>query len=381
MDFALNDDHRMLLDTARAFLEKEIDLTKVLQNTKSTVADTGYRENWKKVTDLGWPGLIIPEDFGGSGLTALDLVMVAQEIGRVIAPIPFLGTLAGTWTLLKAGSPTQKAAYLPKIAGKGATMALAVCDANGNDEGPRSDTKAAKAGSSYRLNGSKSFVVDAATADTLVVAAEHEGRRGLFLVDPKADGVRIEILPWRDVTREVCHVTFSNAQAELLSEDDSTIWPWVRDRLLLLLAADSAGGLDKVLQMSVEHAKERVAFGKPIGAFQSIKHGLANTFARSEATKVAVMYAGWALAEDNEKGPISAAMAKSYATDGYRAATAQNIQVFGAIAITWQMKNHLYFKRARSNGELFGSSSSHRRRVLALAGHELSGNADSVRLH
>ncbi|MDP3658617.1 acyl-CoA dehydrogenase family protein [Phenylobacterium sp.] len=367
MNFSLDDDHRMLRDTARVFLEKEINLDPILKNPKSTVADSGYEANWQKIAELGWPGLVIPEEYGGSGMTPLDLVMIVQEIGRTVAPTPLLGALAGAWSLMKAGSESQKQKYLAALAAGETKMALAVSDANGEYDGPSSDAKATQAGSGYKINGSKSFVVDGGSADTLVVAAENGGKRGLFLVDAKQAGVDVKVLPWKDVTREVVNISFKDADAELLAADDADIWPWVRDRLLLTLAADSAGGLQRILEMSTEYAKERVAFGKPIGAYQSIKHGLADTFGTSEAASVGVLYAGWALSDDNEEGPIAAAMAKAYTSDAYSAATHQSIQIFGAIGFTWEMKNHLYFKRARSNAELFGGASAQRSRVLDMA--------------
>jgi acyl-CoA dehydrogenase len=366
MNFSLDDNHRMLRDAARSFLEKEINLDPILKNPKATVADSGYATNWGKMVELGWPGLVIPEEYGGSGLTPLDLIMIAQEIGRTVAPSPFLGTLAGAWAILKGGSERQKERYLTAVAVGATKLALAVGDADGGYDGPSSDAEAAASGAGHVLNGSKAFVVDAVSADTLVVAATLGGKRGLFLVDARAAGVEARPLAWKDVTREVANVTFVNAPAEMLVADDATVWPWVRDRVILTLAADSAGGLQRVLEMSVEYAKQRVAFGRPIGAYQAIKHGLAETFGQGEAANVGVLFAAWALSEDNDDGPIAAAMAKSYTSDAYCAAVHQNIQVFGAIGFTWEMKNHLYFKRARSNAELFGGSVKQRERVLEL---------------
>ena len=381
MNFALDDDHRMLRDTARVFLEKEINLDPILKNPKSTVANSGYAQNWEKIAELGWPGLVIPEEYGGSGMTILDLVMILQEMGRTVAPTPLLGTLAGTWAVLKGGSEAQKQKLLPAIAAGETKMAYAVCNADGSYDGPASDAKVATSGAAgalqgppgwmaspkIKINGSKSFVVDGASADVLVVAAENGGKRGLYLVDAKQPGVETKVLPWKDITRGVATVTFKDADAERLADSDEDIWPWVRDRVILAIAADSAGGLQRIIEMSTEYAKERVAFGKPIGAFQAIKHGLADSYGTSEASAVGVLYAAWALSEDNDEGPISAAMAKAYTSDAYCAATHQSIQIFGAIGFTWEMKNHLYFKRARSNAELFGGSISQRSRVLDLA--------------
>ncbi|MGE3301732.1 MAG: acyl-CoA dehydrogenase family protein [Hyphomonadaceae bacterium] len=367
MNFALNDDQRMLRDTARDFLSQEINLELITKKHKATVLDSGYAQNWAKIAELGWPGLIVPEEYGGSGLSSLDLSMIMQELGRAAAPTPILGTLAGTWALMKAGSPAQKQKYLSDVAAGERKLALAVCNADGEYEGPASDAKAAKAGAGYTINGSKSFVVDAYSADTLIVAASLGSKRGLFIVDAKQPGVQTALLAWKDPTREVADVTFKDAAAELLCEDDAAVWPWVRDRVIVAIAADNLGGMLATLDLSVGYAKERVAFGKPIGAYQSIKHGLADTFGLTEASTVGVLYAAWAVSEDdNPEAAISAAMAKAYTSDAFCTAVAQNIQIFGAIGFTWEMKNHLYFKRARSNAELFGGAILHRSRVVDL---------------
>lgn len=363
MNFALSEDHKLLRDSARSFLDKEIDLAPLLV-PGATVKDAGYEANRSKMAELGWPGLVIPEEFGGSGMTLIDLTMVVNEIGRTLAPGPMLGVLAGTWALLKGGSTEQKAGLLPRVASGDVKLALAVADESGDADGPGSDAKATAGSKSHVINGSKSFVIDAAATDMLVVAAEVDGTRAWFLVDAKQNGVQVTSLVWRDITRQVCTVHFRDAAAEQLDADDATIWPWVRDRLLLVLAAESAAGLQQTLASSVDYAKERVAFGKPIGAFQSIKHVLAGMFGASECANTAVLFAAWALSEDDPKASISTAIAKAYATKAYVTATNQNIQIFGAIGFTWEMKNHLYFKRARANAEMFGSPARQRERVI-----------------
>ncbi|HEY1706907.1 MAG TPA: acyl-CoA dehydrogenase family protein [Rhizomicrobium sp.] len=365
MDFALSDDHLVLRRSARDFLEKEIDLSPLLR-PNAGVEEARYAENWQKLVELGWPGLIVPEAYGGSGLNCLDLVMIVSEMGRTLAPGPLFGTLAGTWAILKGGSETQKQAILPRVAGGGMKLALAISDRDGSSDGCGSDAEAMPAQGGYLLQGSKSFVVDAAEADLLVVAARHDHRRRFFLVDPRQAGVTIDVLPWRDTTRQVCNIRFERAKAELLAADDMAAWPWVRDRLLLVLAAESAAGLQSVLATTTEYARERVAFGKPIGAYQAIKHQLADMFSAGECANVAVLHAAWALSEETPQASASIAMAKSYACDAYVAATHQSIQIFGAIGFTWEMKNHLFFKRARANAEMLGAPATHRARVIAM---------------
>ncbi len=369
MNFALSDDHRMLRDSARSFLEKEVSLDPLLK-PGATVAQADYEGMWAKIAELGWPSLIVPEAYDGMGMSCLDLAVIVQEMGRSLISGPLFGSVAGVWSILKGGSEEQKQRLLPLAASGELKLALAVCDASGASDGPGSDAKASPDGEGWTLNGSKTFVVDAAAADKIVVAAEHGGKRGLYLVDAKGPGVEIETLRWRDLTRQVCTVTFAAAPAELIVADDTEVWPWVKDRLLLVLSAESAGGLQKVLEMSTDYAKERIAFGRPIGAFQAIKHGLAETFGLVECSNAAVLYAAWMLSEEEPSAPLAAAMAKAFTSDAYCKATHQNIQIFGAIGFTWEMPNHLYFKRARANAEMLGGAAEMRSRVVDLVAAE-----------
>jgi alkylation response protein AidB-like acyl-CoA dehydrogenase len=368
MDFALSDDHLLLRQTARHFLEEEVDLAPLLR-PHAMIDAVAYNQTWRKIVDLGWPGTIIPEVYGGSGLDCLDLTMIASEMGRTLAPSPYFGTLAGTWAVLKCGTELQKRTILPRVAADGLKLALAIGDRDGSSDGPASDAEAFSAKDGFVIDGNKSFVVDAASANMIIVAAQLGNKRQFFLVDPSRGGVTIDVLPWRDITREVCNISFHSAKADLLATDDSDVWPWIRDRLLLLLAAESAAGLQAVVEMTVAYAKERTAFGRPIGAFQAIKHQLADMFSAGECANVAVLHAAWALSQELPQGSLSAAMAKSYACDAYVAATHQSIQIFGAIGFTWEMKNHLYFKRARANSEMLGAPHVHRERVVQMLEH------------
>ncbi len=369
MDFSLSDDHRMLRASAQDFLAKEIDLAPLLR-PNATVEEGGYDENWKKMVELGWAGLIIPEAAGGLGLSCLDLTMIVSEIGRTLAPTPMFGVLAGTWAILEAGSDAQQQSILPQVATEGLRLALAVSDSDGSSDGPGSGAAATVTSDGISIDGTKAFVVDALGCDLLIVAASHAGKRGLFLVDPRQAGVKITLLPWRDSTRQVCDVTFVRAKAELLVADDSVAWPRIRDRLLLVLAAESAAGLQAVVATTTAYAKDRVAFGRPIGAYQAIKHQLADMFSEGECANVAVLHAAWALSEDSPLAAQSVAMAKSYSSDAYVAATQRSIQIFGAIGFTWEMPNHLYFKRARANAEMLGSPAAQRSRLIGMLERE-----------
>ena len=371
MNFALSDDHRLLKDSAQSFLDEQISL-KPLLVPGATVRDAGYAENWAKIVKMGWQGLMIPEEFGGAGLSCIDLVMIVEELGRTLTPSPLLGTLLGTLAVMKGGDPTLKTRILPQIAAGELALALAVAEADGHEDRLDADTVANPDGALWKITGRKSFVIDAAEAQLLVVAARAgpDGDRRLFLVDVRYGAVEVAIEPWRDITRQVCTVTLTGAKGEPLGS--GAVWPWVRDRALLALAAESAAGARHVLDVTAAYARERVAFGRPIGAYQAIKHSLADMLGQAEAARAAVLYAAWALAEEDARAPLAAAMAKAYACDAYVEAAHRSIQIFGAIGFTWEMPNHLYLKRARANAEMFGASREHRSRVIDLARAELA---------
>jgi alkylation response protein AidB-like acyl-CoA dehydrogenase len=370
MNFTLSEEHESLRDVARNFLAKEVSLSKLLV-PGATVAQSGYDQLWPKIVELGWPGIVIPERFGGLGMTYIDLAMIIGEMGRSLAAAPLFGTLAGAWTIEKAGDEHQKTELLSAVASGKLKLALAVSNSDGSILQQRSDVTAALNGADYVLSGSRSFVVDAKAADKIVVLAKSGADDKFFIVDAKAKGVAIDLVDWRDPTRQVCSVRFDGTPCELLKESDPNTWRWVRNRLYLLLAAESAAGTEKALADAIAYAKERVAFGRPIGSFQAIKHQLAEVAGISECSTAGVHYAAWALTENDERVDLACAMAQSYASEAYRDATYRNIQIFGAIGFTWEMPNHLYYKRARTNAELLGASRHQREEIIRL----LEGNS------
>lgn len=364
MNFNLSDDNLALRASAADFLRNEVNLAPLL--VPGSTADSFDRETlWQKIAGLGWPALAIPESAGGLGMSLLDLTMVVGETGRVVAPVALLGTLAGIWAILAGASDEARDRLLAPVAAGEVRLALAGPDAQGAyDATP--DVEAAVDGGDYRLTGASHFAVDAAEAGQLVCVATLDGVSRLFVVDAKAPGVTIETVDWRDITRKVATVRFSSAAAEMLEKDWARAWPFVRDRLYLYLAAESAAGSRTVLDDAVDYAKQRRAFGKPIGQFQAIKHQLAEIAGRVELADVGVQYAAWALDSGDARGSLAAAMAQSYASETYRDATHRNVQVFGAIGFTWEMKNHLFYKRARCNAALLGDSARQHEEVVAM---------------
>lgn len=363
MNFTLSDDHLALRASAASFLDKEVNLAPLLV-PGATVEQAGYDRLWEQVVNLGWPGMVVPEAYGGLGMDMIDLIMVVGEVGRTLAAVPLFGTLAGAWAIEAGADEAQKAEWLAAVASGETKLALAIADEAGSYLPGRNEVQAVQDGAGYRLTGTRSFVVDAASADRIVVAAELDGARRWFVVD--AASVQTERLAWRDITREVCKVTLDGAVATMLAGDAEAVWPFVRDRLYLVLAAESAAGTEAVLEDAIAYAKQRIAFGRPIGAFQAIKHQLAEIAGQAECANVGVQFAAWALSVGDDQAALAAAMAQSYASEAYRAATHRNIQVFGAIGFTWEMKNHLFYKRARCNAELLGAPTQQREEIVQM---------------
>jgi alkylation response protein AidB-like acyl-CoA dehydrogenase len=355
MNFALSDDHVLLRDSAAAFADGETRLEPLLI-PGATVDSAPYAENWSRIRELGWPGLIVPEAQGGVGLDCIELSLIVTELGRTLMPSPLAGHTFGTWALLAAGGMEQRERWLPEAASGSTTFAL-VPPLDGNGIEVRG----------ARLHGTHDFVIDAAAADQLVVAARDGAAWRFFLLDTRVAGVEIAVQPWRDVTRQVCRVILSGAAAAPMPGDAETCWRWIHDRISLFLSAENTGGMRRVLDRAVEYAKERVAFGRPIGAYQAIKHPLAEILGQLESSSTAVLFAAWALASGDDRASLAASMAKAYSSDAYVAATHRSIQIFGAIGFTWEMQNHLYYKRARCNDVLFGNAHSHREHIVNLA--------------
>ncbi len=371
MDFGFSEEQEMLRQSARQFLETECAMPYV---RKMMEDDTGYAaEQWKRMADLGWMGLIFPESYGGSGLNMVDLVVVLEEMGRVVMPGPFFASvILGGLAIDLGGSETQKQRYLPDIAAGTRRATLAQVEESGRWDAEGIALPAKKDGAGYRLSGTKLFVHDAHNADLLVVPARTSGSGisgiTLFLVDTRQPGVSITLLKTMDQTRKLCEVTFNNVgvggDAVLGAPDQG--WPLLDrlvDRAKVALCAEMCGGAQKVLEMSVEYAKVREQFGRPIGSFQAIQHKCANMMVQTESAKSATYYAAWAVANDVPEAHLAACMAKAYCSDAYRFVSAEGIQIHGGIGFTWEHDMHLYFKRAKGSEVTFGDATWNRELV------------------
>jgi alkylation response protein AidB-like acyl-CoA dehydrogenase len=370
MDFAFSEEQEMLRSSAREFLAKECSPKTVRRLMESP--DGFDAALWKKIADLGWTALGIPEQYGGVG-TFLDLVVVLEEAGRALLPGPFFSTMGlAVPVLLEAGTETQKKEALGAIASGAAKATLAMTEPSGRWDASSVALTAKQSGGGWRLDGVKLFVPDAHTADYIAVAARSrgEGEEGitLFLVKGRPKGMTIQPLETLDMTRRWCEVRFDGVQldADAVMGAPDKAWPQLKRGLewaAAALCAEMVGGVQKVLETSTEYAKTRQQFGKPIGIYQAVSHKLADMLVLSESGKSATYYAAWAVDADAPDRSLASSMAKAYVSDAYRKVAGDGIQVHGGIGFTWEHDMHLYFKRAKSSEVTLGDATYHRELV------------------
>ncbi len=361
MDFTYSAEQVMLRDGARRFLDEQCSTERVREIMES---EPGVDSRlWKSVSEQGWPAMHIPESYGGAGFTYAETGILLHEMGRTLAPVPFLSTLLAAEALLAGGNEEQKAHWLPAIAAGDAIATIAVIEPGGGWD-QRSVTVAADpaAGGGHVITGVKSFVTAGHIADLLVVAAKVDEEVGLFLVG--ADSVSASRLVTLDTTRPQAVVEMTAAPAVRLGRAGWETVERVYDVARTALAAEQVGGLERVLEMAVEYAKTRRQFGRAIGSFQAVKHMCADMLVSLESARSAAGYALWALATGSPELAVAAPLAKAYCSEAYFKAAADNIQVHGGIGFTWEHDAHLYFKRAKSTELLFGSPAE-QRAVLA----------------
>jgi alkylation response protein AidB-like acyl-CoA dehydrogenase len=367
VNFAFSEEQEELRQTVRRFLEDKSPSAEV-RRLMETVE--GYDEAvWKQMgQELGLQSIHIPEAYGGQGFTFVELGIVLEEMGRVLLCAPYFSTVVlAANAILNAGTDAQKQELLAGIAAGETRAALAFTEPNGRWDASGITLEAKPDGDAFVLDGTKNFVIDGHTADLLVVVARTPGSTGadgigFFTVAGDADGLTRTPLATMDQTRKQAKLEFAGVRATPLGEPGSG-WAALAktlDQAAVGLANEMVGGGQFVLEMSVQYAKDRVQFGRPIGSFQAIKHKCADMLLEVESAKSAAYYAAWAAAEDNDELPVVASLAKAYCSDAYFHAAAENIQIHGGIGFTWEHDAHLYFKRAKSSEILLGDATYHR---------------------
>lgn len=341
MNFDLSDDQRMLRDQARRFLEQNAKPRQILEGDASFDQDL-----WKKIADLGWMGTGLSEDDGGIGLTHIDLCVIAEEMGRSLAPIPFASSVyMAREAIALAGTADQKANHLPALSNGAAIGCLATAEGNG----PLSPKAIRAEVTGGKLSGTKTPVTDGDVANLAVVAARSGSEIGLFLVDLTGPGVSRQTIETIDPTRSHATLTFANAPAEQLGNlaDGWANLEATLDRAAVMLAFEQVGGAQKCLEDAKDYALNRYAFGRPIASFQAIKHKLADVYMKTELARSNAYYGAWALATGAPELPVAAAAARVAGSKAFVFAAEENIQTHGGMGFTWEFDCHMYLRRAK----------------------------------
>jgi alkylation response protein AidB-like acyl-CoA dehydrogenase len=358
VDFAFTAEQELLRRTARDLLAERASMEQV----RRMIADgEGLGDaDWRRMAELGWQGLVIPEEHGGSGLGMLELAIVLEEMGRAVLPGPFVPTVLAGLAIGDGGDGAQRARWLPRIADGGIRATIALLEESGRWEPAATRATLVREGGGFVLKGTKRFVPDAERADVLVSAARHEnGALALVLVERGVPGITITPLASVDPTRRIADVAFDGvpvAAEQVLASDGDAALARLLDRGRIALAADMCGGAERTLEMTVEYAKVRQQFGRPIGSFQAIQHRCADMSVEVEKAKAATYYASWAADAGADDAAFAAASAKAIAGDAYRLVTTSAVQVHGGIGFTWEHDVHFFYKRARSGDATFGNA-------------------------
>lgn len=366
MTFTLDTAQRDFRDAVRAFLGRHC----TTEHVRAGIATADghdpslYR---RMAAELGLQGIAIPEEFGGVGATSVELGIVLSELGRAVVPGPFFSSVVlAAQTLLASDDPESCRKWLPGIANGSTRATFAVHDAPGQVDSAAPQVVARPIRKDrWALTGKMSLVVDGATADLILVAAQTESGPSLFGVAP-VEGSTVRLpLESLDLARRFADIEFLSAPAYLVGGigDGTRIRRLALDRAAIGLASEQAGGAARCLEMACEYAKIRVQFDRAIGSFQSVKHLLADLFVDVESAAAAAHYASWTIDHAPQEVAATSALSKAFASDTYLAAANASIQVHGGIAFTWEHDAHLHFRKATSTAQFLGSAQLHRERL------------------
>lgn len=373
MPLVLTEEQSMLRDSARGFINEKAPIAH-LRKMRDDRDATGFsRDLWKGFAEMGFAGLLVPENFGGSGLGTVEAGIVLEEIGRNLMPSPFLSTaVLAVSALVRGGNAEQEAAYLPKIAG-GSLIATLAVDEGAKHKPHNIAMQAVRAGNGFKLNGAKALVIDGHVADLLIVAARTGGNAGdhggltLFLVDPKAKGVSVERTVMVDA-HNAARVTFDNVEVSadaVLGEVDQG--GELLDAVLNIgrgvVASEMVGLSEEVFNRTVTYLKERKQFGKLIGEFQALQHRAATLYIDIEISRAATLKALQTLDQDASKADHAVSVAKAHAGTTATRAVQEGVQMHGGMGMTDQFDIGLFMKRARVCQELFGDDNFHAERL------------------
>jgi alkylation response protein AidB-like acyl-CoA dehydrogenase len=373
MDAGVNDDQRLIMETSARFIREVCPLTGVRQNV--------YRDGrfaadyWRRAAELGWFSMLVPERLGGgsaSGNGLMDAALIAYERGRGLQPGPFVGTNVAAYALGVAGSEAQQTTVLPGLL-SGVDAVAWVAPTHGDGWGEQT-VRALRTETGYRLSGLGSLGPDGEGASWLLVTAAADQGELQFLLRPDEPGIAISHLDALDLTRRFAEVRFDGTTVGVSAslggqaEDTSALLDRQLAVACVLTVAESVGAMDLDFEMALQYAKDRVAFGRPIGSFQAIKHLLADTSLLLEMSKAAAVAAATNVGADDGYGLEAASIAKAFVGDSGIDLAQNCFQVFGGIGFTWEHDQHLYLRRLTTDAALFGDPAWHRERLCQLAG-------------
>tara|TARA_B100000700_G_C15061516_1_gene866247 strand:- start:6575 stop:7711 length:1137 start_codon:yes stop_codon:yes gene_type:complete len=368
MDLSLTETQELLKNSAREFLENECPETLVREMEED---ELGYSPDlWKKMAEQGWQGLLIPEEHGGAGFDFLDLCVLLEEFGRALVPGPFMSSvLGGAVPIIEAGSEDQKKEYLPKIASGEAIFTLGLTEPSARFDEEGIDTTAEVNGDEVTFNGTKLFIYDANVADYVIVAGKSQKGTTLAIVPTDQDGVEIEQL--LTIARDKqCEVKLNNAKGSLLGEEGNG-WAIIESVLQKYTVGEAAylvGLAQMDFEISVDYAKERVQFGRPIGSFQAIQHKCADMLTDVDGSRFIMYKAAWAINTDQEDKQMQVNMAKAWVSDASRRVVAHGQQIHGGIGFTKDYKIQLYYRRQKKSELAWGDTEHHRELVAQQLG-------------
>ncbi|MBV9929246.1 MAG: acyl-CoA/acyl-ACP dehydrogenase [Acidobacteria bacterium] len=369
MDFDLSKPQKLLKESARALLARECGAGRVRELMET---ETAHDDSlWRALAEQGWTGLVVPEGAGGLGLGLVEMAAVAEEMGRACLPGAFLSTLFAAALIERAGSEAQRAKYLEPIAAGELKATVALLEESASWDADAVKLEAARDGGGFTVRGRKLFVPDAGVADVIVCVARDGDALALLPIGRGAEGLRVNPMPSMDATRKLYEVVFDGvraAEGDALGADGDAGGALQRalEVATAVLCAEMVGGMQWVLDTSVEYAKTRQQFGRPIGSFQAVQHMCADMLLMTESARSAAYYAAWALTENDPAARLAVSTAKAYCSDAYREVANRGVQVHGGIGFTWEHDLQLYYKRSKSSETLFGDATYHRERIARL---------------
>ncbi|MQA13225.1 MAG: acyl-CoA dehydrogenase [Pseudonocardiaceae bacterium] len=366
MQLVLDQQQQELRTAVRKFLADHSPPERVRAVMDGSDVTDGYdRELWRRLaTELGLVGLVVPEQHGGSGAGHVERCVVAEELGRVLTPVPFLASaVLAVDTLLALDDVAAQAELLPQLASGDLVGAVAVAEPGGSWYTAATGTTASMRDGTWVLDGCKTHVVSGDVAEFVLVHARTPEGTGWFLASGDAPGLRRTPLRTLDPTRQLSRLDFAATPVRPLAGDAAAVLAAVTDRAVVALAAEQVGGMERVLEMTTEYAKVRVQFGRTIGSYQAVKHGCADMYSAVEQACSALRYAAWTADHDTAQLPLAAALAQVVVSPAYFQATADTVVLHGGIGYTWEHDAHLYYKRAKTSELLFGSGEQQRQRL------------------